>query len=35
VSHKPFLGAYLRTFANIELVSVLDLLNTKPVGCGE
>lgn len=34
-SHKPFLEAYLRTFADIELVSVPDLLNTKPVGCGE
>jgi hypothetical protein len=34
-SHKPFLEAYLRTFADIELVSVPDLLNAKPAGCGE
>lgn len=34
-SHKPFLEAYLRTFSDVELVSVPDLLNVKPVGCAE
>ena len=33
--HKPFLEAYLRTFTDVELVSVPDLLNAKPVGCPE
>lgn len=31
--HKPFLEAYLRTFTDIELVSVPDLLNAKSAGC--
>ncbi|MDJ0364366.1 DUF5694 domain-containing protein [Hymenobacter sp. H14-R3] len=34
-AHKPFLEAYLRTFTDVELVSVPDLLNAKPVGCPE
>ena len=33
--HKPFLEAYLRTFTDVELVSVPALLNAKPVGCPE
>lgn len=32
-AHKPFLEAYLRTFTDIELVSVPALLDAKPVGC--
>lgn len=32
-AHKPFLEAYLRTFTDIEIVSVLALLDAKPVGC--
>jgi hypothetical protein len=32
-SHKPFLEAYLRTFTDIELVSVPALLDAKPAGC--
>ena len=32
-SHKPFLEAYLRTFTDIELVSVPALLEATPVGC--
>ncbi|UOQ68930.1 DUF5694 domain-containing protein [Hymenobacter volaticus] len=34
-SHKPFLEAYLRTFTDVELVSVPALLNAKPVVCPE
>lgn len=34
-AHKPFLEAYLRTFTDVELVSVPTLLNAKPVGCPE
>lgn len=33
--HKPFLETYLRTFTDVELVSVPALLNAKPVGCSE
>ncbi len=32
-AHKPFIEAYLRTFTDIELVSVPALLDSKPVGC--
>jgi hypothetical protein len=32
-AHKPFIEAYLRTFTDIELVSVPALLDAKPVGC--
>jgi hypothetical protein len=34
-SHKAFIEAYLRTFNDIELVSVPALLEAKPVGCPE
>lgn len=34
-AHKPFIEAYLRTFTDIELVSVPALLNEKPVNCPE
>ncbi|TPG72309.1 hypothetical protein EAH73_03505 [Hymenobacter nivis] len=34
-SHKPFVEAYLRTFADVELVSVPALLESKPTGCTE
>ena len=33
--YKPFLEAYLRTFSDVELVSVPALLNAKPAGCPE
>lgn len=33
--HKPFLEAYLRTFADIELVSVPALLEAQPTSCPE
>lgn len=32
-AHKPFLETYLRTFTDVELVSVPALLEAKPVGC--
>ncbi|WP_354581945.1 DUF5694 domain-containing protein [Hymenobacter sp. UYP22] len=32
-SHKPFLEAYLRTFTDIELVSVPAMLESTPAGC--
>lgn len=32
-SHKPFLEAYLRTFTDIELVSVPAMLDSRPAGC--
>lgn len=32
-SHKPFIEAYLRTFTDIELVSVPALLDARPDGC--
>jgi hypothetical protein len=32
-AHKPFIEAYLRTFTDIELVSVPALLDTKAAGC--
>jgi Family of unknown function (DUF5694) len=31
--HKPFIEAYLRTFTDVELVSVPALLETKPANC--
>ncbi|WP_125921536.1 DUF5694 domain-containing protein [Hymenobacter lapidarius] len=34
-AHKPYVEAYLRTFADVELVSVPALLDAKPVGCAE
>lgn len=34
-AHKPFLEAYLRTFTDVELVSVPALLNAKPANCPE
>ncbi|GEN75308.1 hypothetical protein CHA01nite_10480 [Chryseobacterium hagamense] len=32
-AHKPFIEAYLRTFTDIEIVSVPDLLSSAPKGC--
>ena len=34
-SHKPFLEAYLRTFTDVEIVSVPALLESQPAGCAE
>ena len=34
-AHKPYVEAYLRTLADVELVSVPALLDAKPVGCAE
>jgi hypothetical protein len=34
-AHKPFIEAYLRTFTDIELVSVPALLEAKTAGCAE
>ncbi|MEJ7663539.1 MAG: DUF5694 domain-containing protein [Hymenobacter sp.] len=34
-SHKPFIEAYLRTFTDVELVSVPAMLDAKPAGCRE
>jgi hypothetical protein len=34
-AHKPFIEAYLRTFTDIELVSVPAMLDAKPAGCSE
>lgn len=34
-SHKPFIEAYLRTFTDIEIVSVPALLEAKTAGCPE
>ena len=33
--HKPFIEAYLRTFTDVELVSVPALLDAKPANCPE
>lgn len=32
-AHKPFIEAYLRTFTDVELVSVPAMLAAEPVGC--
>lgn len=32
-AHKPFIEAYIRTFTDIELVSVPAMLDAKPQGC--
>lgn len=32
-AHKPFIEAYLRTFTDIEIVSVPDMLHSTPEGC--
>jgi hypothetical protein len=34
-SHKPFLEAYLRTFTDVEIVSVPALLESQPAGCAD
>lgn len=34
-AHKPFIEAYLRTFTDVELVSVPAMLDAKPVGCND
>lgn len=34
-AHKPYVEAYLRTFADIELVSVPAMLDAKPADCAE
>ncbi|WP_158010128.1 DUF5694 domain-containing protein [Hymenobacter glacialis] len=34
-AHKPYVEAYLRTFADVELVSVPAMLEAKPAGCAE
>lgn len=34
-AHKPFIETYLRTFTDVEVVSVPAMLNAKPVGCSD
>ena len=34
-SHKPFIEAYLRTFTDVEVVSVPAMLDARPAGCSE